>query len=410
MPASANTPMQPGFRPEARLLLAVASEGKESDRHSRIRTLLEEEIDWDLLLRLALHNRVHTLLYWNLNAISPENVPPEIMEQLRSGFFQNSVRNMFYLKELVGLLELFRGEAIRALPYKGPLLASSIYENLGLRQFWDLDILVHKEDVLKVKDLLLSRGYKPEKEMSRAEEQALLDSDCEYNFDDPERGIHLEIHWHILPEPFSSSFDSDYVWDRAVSVELVNTTMLTLPPEVTFLILCMHGGDKHQWARLKWICDIARFVDIHREIDWNTVLDDAVRLGCMETVALGLHLAELLLGASLPAAVVSRMRQDARRSGLAALVRARLFREDFGLPGFFEWFSYLAEEDDHRGTKKSALRRWFSVFMYLRAVMRPEFRDRYTMALPPWLSFLSYPYRIWRVTREHKGDLISRLR
>ena len=38
-------------------------------------------------------------------------------------------------------------------------------------------------------------------------------------------------------------------------VPLVNTTALTLPPEEQVLILCMHGGDKHQWSRLKWISD-----------------------------------------------------------------------------------------------------------------------------------------------------------
>jgi len=402
--------LYPGFRPEARLLLAAARVGSEEDRQTRIRALLDEEMDWDLLLRLASHNRIHSLLYWRLNGLVPEKVPPGIMEQLRSGFYQNSVRCMYFLKELVDVVRLFEGASIQALPYKGPLLASSIHENIGLREFWDLDILVHKEDVLKAKDLLIAKGYRPEKELSRDEELALLDSDCEYNFDDPERNIHLEIHWRILPEPFFSRFESSYVWDRAVPVELANATLLTLPPEATFLILCIHGGDKHQWARLKWIHDIARFVEVHWNIDWDAVLDEAVRLGCMESVALGLHLANVLLGAPFPGETRSRIRQDFRRSALAALVRARLFREDFGLPGFSEWFSYVTELSDPSGAGRPVSRRWPFFFRYLRAVTRPEFRDRYTMALPPWLSFLSYPYRIWRIMREHKGDLISRLR
>ena len=45
------------------------------------------------------------------------------------------------------------------IPYKGPVLSTSIYHDLALRSFGDLDILVHEHEVLRVLDLLVSYGY-----------------------------------------------------------------------------------------------------------------------------------------------------------------------------------------------------------------------------------------------------------
>jgi hypothetical protein len=407
--ATENLPT-PGLRPEAELLLCAAGTLPPETRSSRIRELLSHDIDWDAVLRLAMHNRIPTLLYRHLEDAGGEGVPDQVLKQLRSYFKQTSMRNMFLARELVAVLDAFDEAGIQALPYKGPLLAQSLYGNMGLRQFWDLDILVRREDVLKAKELLVARGYRPEMDLTREEEMAHLDYDCEYNFDRDDGRVHLEIHWRVLPEPFSYDFDSDYVWKQAVPAELVSKKTLTLPPEALFLILCMHGGDKHQWGRLKWISDIAHFIAAHPRLDWDRVLDEAARLGRTQTVALGLHLPKILLGTEIPEAAARRLRRDPRTSALAGLVRGRLFREGFGLPGFSEWLSYVEAEGEPVARGGSIFERARQFFRYARAVLRPEFCDRYTLALPPWMSFMTYFYRTWRLARMHKGDLISRLR
>jgi len=54
------------------------------------------------------------------------------------------LHNFFLTKELLELLTLFEAHCIPASPYKGPALAIMAYGNLALRQFSDLNILVHK--------------------------------------------------------------------------------------------------------------------------------------------------------------------------------------------------------------------------------------------------------------------------
>jgi len=402
--------LQPGFRPEAKVLLWTSRICDEEVRLARIQALLNENFDWDYLLQIALHNRLHPLLYWKLKQLSCNYIPSKVMDKLRQLFHQNALLNMFFSRELIEILDLFEAHGIASLPYKGPLLTSSLYGNLGLRQFWDLDILVHKEDVLKAKDLLLSCGYRPERELSRKEELVFLETDCEYNFEKEDEDAHIEIHWHILPKAFSSGFDSSYLWERAITVNFMNRPVLTLPPEETFLILCLHGGDKHQWSRLKWICDIARFMEIEKDMDWVRIFEDASKLGMEQTVIFAIYLASSLLHAQIPEAYKDKHKNDPQSNALVGLIQGRLFRENFGLPGFSEWLSYVKDLDDSSIRSESVYQKFKDVSLYIKTVMKPDFRDRYTLSLPSRLSFLSYFYRVWRLFRVHKGELIHRLR
>jgi hypothetical protein len=90
-------------------------------------------------------------LYQSLNTTCPEAVPKANLAQLRNYFHANAQRNLFLTQELLKLLTLFKTNGISAIPYKGPVLAVAVYGNLALRQFGDLDILVHKRDVLRAK-------------------------------------------------------------------------------------------------------------------------------------------------------------------------------------------------------------------------------------------------------------------
>jgi len=63
----------------------------------------------------------------------------------------NAARNVFLTNKLFEILNLFKKNDILALPFKGPVLAESVYGDLSLRQFVDLDILVHNHDAISTK-------------------------------------------------------------------------------------------------------------------------------------------------------------------------------------------------------------------------------------------------------------------
>ena len=399
------------LRPEAELLLWAGRCCEQNERASQIRSLLQGSIDWDYVLRITEHNRMTPLLYTSLNAACPELVPETVLDPLRKEFHENSLRNLLLTRELLEILKLLDSHGIPALPYKGPTLATSFYGNLALRSFGDLDILVHKHDVSRLKQLMTTRGYRADPDLTGKEEAAYLNSDREYRFLREDNGVYVEIHWQLLPHHSRFGLDTRFLWDRAVSASLAGATIKTLPPEELFLVLCVHGGDHHAWSRLRWICDIGRIIVATNGLDWDRALRQADRLGRKRTVFLGLYLAEVLLGAGVPDELSRRVRNDSAVSGLAGLVVGRLFREGFGLPGFSEWLHYVKSMDGRRDRNITPLDRVRHFTRYLRAIITPEPADRAMFpALPVQLSFVHYFSRPFRIFREQGTTLFRRLR
>ena len=290
-------------------------------------TLLQQDIDWSHLLQTALGHGTMPLLYKHLNTICPEAIPKSAMEQLKNHFHMNAGRNLFLTRELLKLLDLFEVHGIPAIPYKGPILAASVYGDVSLRQFNDLDLLIHKCDVLKVKDLLISQGYEPTFQLTRAQEKALLQSKCEYSFNRYEDRVHVEVHWQIVPTYFAFPLDFEYLWERLeLPVSLVGKTTYSIPPEDLILILCVHGFS-HLWAFWGWICDVAELIRTYQGLDWKRVMKQADKLGGERMLFLGLLLAADLLGAVIPKEIMQRIGTDPTVESLAIQARKRLFHK-----------------------------------------------------------------------------------
>jgi hypothetical protein len=328
------------LRPEDELILCCARTSIDANRAAQIRALLREDLDWAHLIEIASLNRVMPLLYRSLRATCPEAVPGAVMELLRDQFEANTRYNLFLTAELLKLLDLLETHGIPALPFKGPVLAASVYGDLSLRQFGDLDILVQEHNLHRAKDLLASQGYQPlpagyQIQLTGAQEVAYLRTACDYTFVPPDGRVNVELHWKFAPKFFTFPFDLESLWECLEALSLGGKMILNLPPEDLILILCMHGT-KHLWKRLAWICDVAELVRVQQDMDWKRVIEQASRLGSKRMLLLGLCLAHDLLDTALPNGIVQVMQADIVVSSLVRKVRERLFQEVDG-PFEEEW-------------------------------------------------------------------------
>jgi len=378
------------MRREIRLLLYCARSCMGANDAVALRMLAQGDIGWDYLVRMALHHGMMPLLYWHLNTTCPDAVPAAVLDDLRSRFEENARRNLALTAELRLVLELLEEHRIVAIPYKGPMLASVVYGNLALRQFSDLDILVHKSDVLRAKNLLVSRGYKPTLRLTRAQETAYLESNHEYVLWH-ERGVLLEVHWAFGPRLFSFAFDPEGVWARAERTSLAGAMVLTLSPEDLLLILCMHHS-KDGWVRLEWICGVAELIRRHERMNWRWVIGQADTLGMRRMLFLGLYLASDVVGAALPEHVLRTVQADRSVRGLARQVRKRLFVERREEQGIFQLTA--TQIAFHLGVRERARDK---LRYSLRLLLSPGVGDQTFLALPPAVSFLYYPLRPLRL-------------
>lgn len=384
-------------RPEAEMLLCCARTQMDTARSERIRQLLQQEIDWSYLLQLALQHRVMPLLSWQLNAICPEAVPKATLEQLRGYFHANAQRNLFLLGELFRLLNLFQVHTIRAIPFKGPVLAVLTYGNLSLRQFGDLDFLVHKQDIRRATRLLVAQGYHTANQLDGDHEEGSPLSKYHVFVRDDGR-VKVDLQWQISGKFFSFQLSAERLWERLEPISLAATTVLNLPPEDLLLLLCMHGC-KHLWERLRWICDVAEFIRVHQEIDWERVMDQAGSMGSERMLRLGLFLAHDLLGATLSDPVLRRVQADPVVKSVAGEVRPKLFADIPERPGDVErlifYFRMRKGWRDRLGYSSGYL------VQYLRIALVPSAKDRALLPLPAFLSFLYYLVRPIRMVGKY---------
>jgi hypothetical protein len=393
-------------RPENQLLVCCARVRSEAGNADRIEALLQRSIDWEYLFEMAAEHRILPLMYWHLSSASPEAVPENFLSRIRPYFQTNKLRALLLAKELLNLHESFERRGIPVIPYKGPVLAASVYGDLGLRMSGDLDILIRVQDVPKAKEMLVLRGYKPtpwktDTQLTPNQEAAFLRFEREYPFQHYDSGIGVELQWGVTDKHFPFSLDMELAKERLQRVSLGGGTLPSFAPDVMLLVLCVHSS-VHLWERLQWICDVAETIRVCQKMDWNCVMERAAALGSERMLLLGLHLAHELLGADIPENASRRIKTDPAVGELAADVYEGLFEK----------------HEESRGILEGSLFRPFHYKMHerrrdrfrytLHTMIDPNLADWERYPLPERLFPLYYVIRPLRLAGKYVHRLAGR--
>ncbi|BAQ64654.1 hypothetical protein GM3709_1419 [Geminocystis sp. NIES-3709] len=262
------------------------------------------------------------LLYRNLNNICSQNIPKNIIKYLRKSFLENSKRNLILTNELFKILNQLKEINIKAIPYKGTILANSIYGKLSLRQVYDLDLIIDKKDLIKTEKLLLSQGYYIKEKL-----------DQEESFFREEDQIEIDVHWELTPIYFPLKFDFNYFWKNTNNIDINGKFFLNLSPENLLFILCIQIA-KDCWERrqkieyLAKVCDIAQLIYTYPNLDWSQVLAQGKNQDAQRIIHFGLFLAKDLFDISLPLPILQEVERDSVAISLAYQVCADLFSKE----------------------------------------------------------------------------------
>lgn len=220
---------------EIDLLLACVSPAGAED--GLIEGLLQRDINWTRVIRLALAHGVSPLLAHRLGRLHSTSVPDEIREALEAHLADNLERNVQLTCAMFEILDRLRTLDIVALPFKGQSLGVMAFGDFSLRRANDVDFLVKRRDLASAWEVLESLGYREMSDFQRgrpmtaAEHAAYLRYQCEYAFLRERDNIVVEPHWAIVPATFAVDLDCERFWDRAESVQLNGRDALTLAPE-----------------------------------------------------------------------------------------------------------------------------------------------------------------------------------
>ncbi len=279
--------------------------------------LLGESLDWNLLLASAEADGLGPALGFACEANPPEPMPLAVRQRLHRDLAEGTARHLILSGELGRLLEGFEGEQIPVIPLKGPVLAETLYPYPALRPYSDLDLLVRRDSVPRVDDLLHGLGYR------RVADAHSFRFDLAYDratlYEGPS-GVHVDLHWALLSEP-RYSWDEGAgltVWERAVRIQVAGEEALGLCPEDLLLYLAVHLAVHHGLAGLLWYYDL--FLVIERwasRLDWEALIARAARWRVRAALYFALLELERLFGAGAAAPVMAEIEPRGPRAGVA---------------------------------------------------------------------------------------------
>jgi hypothetical protein len=312
--------------PEKQLLACCARTRVEGDLPGRIRALAGSPLDWDYLLAQAEKNSVVALLERNLRKSASETLPANYAAGLQAAMRAHAIRCLAQTSEFVRVAGLIKSRGIRALPYKGPVIAAQAYGDITARQFDDLDIILSQQDIPAADAAVRSLGYQPRFPWIHSPEAKSI-VPGEYNYFNPARQTILELHTEATLRHFPVRSNLQQFFKRSVIVDLGGQSLRTFCPEDALAVYCIHGA-KDFWDRLVWVADVAELLRAFPDLDWDMALRSGGDLGAGRMLHLGLALAIGILDATVPKEITKRVKEDSGASALAADVSARLLDRD----------------------------------------------------------------------------------
>src|SRR5262249_7102463 len=257
-----------------------------------VRDLVNQGVNWKTLIELARRHGVRPMLFQSLKSACWDSVSQAAQLELEHFYMTNVTKNLLFTRELLRLLGLIRQDGIPVATLKGAVLADSVYGALPLREFCDLDLLVHQADVNKVEDILTACGYQADFP-DRDYRSAFLSYPGQYAFRQSQTGISIDLHWRLTSKIVAFPLDSAGIWPKLVQVTIAGRTVPTLAHDDLALFLAAHGT-KEGWLSLKWVCDFAELLRKYQDIDWVAVLDRAHRSHSSRSLLLATDLAPTL--------------------------------------------------------------------------------------------------------------------
>lgn len=275
------------------LLLYCLRVGPDEAGDGRLETLSGS--DWDVVIEEASRHGVAPLLYHRLRTFhSAIAIPEYVMARLRYLYLQSAGRGTHLYHELGKVLGRLRQANIPVIVLKGAHLAELVYGNRALRPMEDVDVLVHKGDLMRVEAALLGMGYVPT-EFHRQ----IAEDNYHFVYGLPDRRVFVEVHWTVLPSMYNVDIDGQ--WERSRPAIIAGVEVLVLCPEDLLLYLCCHAA-KHLFEMgLKPLDDIVETIRHYgMGIDWKQVQLRSSQSSEAKCVYLTFRLAKELLGAFVP--------------------------------------------------------------------------------------------------------------
>jgi len=251
---------------ENNLLLLCSQVSLDNNAKQRIKEFNLKNLNWEYLLNRSLTEGLFGFLYKSLKNSQIETPPQKEFKELERMYYQNLAKNMVILKELDSLLKYLNESHILIILLRGASFLKTIYSDIGLRYFDDIDIFIKHDHYEKIRKILKKNGFSS---LPFYPDRYLKDS------------MNIDLHTNLFnisrirSRGYAVKINDEEIWKDARSIENHYPNVLSLSPYDNILTLSLHSL-KHSYAQLIWFVDMNEIISQNKDnLNWDKLLQRA---------------------------------------------------------------------------------------------------------------------------------------
>lgn len=266
-------------------------------------------LEWDLVMRQARRAGLLAQLYLTLESANQlAKVPERVLRHMRSDWQAVQAQNRAVAWEAYCLQRTLAPLGVPLVLLKGAAYVVAGDAMAPARMFNDVDILVPKERLAEVEQVLTQDGWE-QLDKSTYDQRYYRDWMHELPpMRHAHRGTALDVHHNLIPPTSRYRLDANLLWQRAIELEGY-AGVKVLAPEDRVLHSAAHLLLEGEFERgLRDLLDVACLIEQFSQADpafWQALLQRAERLGLKGPLYFALQAAQRLLRVEVPVNCVS---------------------------------------------------------------------------------------------------------
>ncbi|MDD4993950.1 MAG: nucleotidyltransferase family protein [Paludibacter sp.] len=274
----------------------------------KINTLISKVNNWDYFTTTIIDRGIGPLFYKKIPLLSNRNlIPQSVYVNLQQAYFKTFTRGVVLYEHFRVLGEALSLQEIPIIVLKGIYLSEWLYQDIGLRQFSDIDLLVNEKDGLTILSLLRDLGYSPVSTESNISQFVESQSEIVHYSPMVQNGVSIEIHIRLHQSAEKYNLNIDELWKNAISVKINNIHVLALNTTDLLIHLCVHLDKHFRTGHVQFTCfnDIVNVLEnCSTKIDWNVLIEISKKYNCEKNVFLYILLVNRFMNAKVPNHIV----------------------------------------------------------------------------------------------------------
>jgi hypothetical protein len=304
------------------LLLARLNPSENEVRNAH--SVITMGIDWEKFVRTVRLHGLGPLMY--ANAASFDDVPGHVKDILKKNYLSSMSRSLQMSAELRTIVEQLHSAGIEAVQLKGVTGAMEIFRDIALYPSSDIDILIKRDDILKVADVMTGLGYRATCNIT----DCYLETNDEVHF--LREGMKpVDYHLSLVNRRYFKIPDS-FWWDDLRDGNFEGTAYKILSGENNLFFSSLHLFT-HGYSTLKFMVSFSEMLRAYEgRLNWEKLIGSSKQLNAYKSLLLSLALASKLLNAPVPETIINRIdSQSAKDTWICHMIEHNIFRDNVRL-------------------------------------------------------------------------------